>query len=71
MKGIKFFLILLFVGCAGVAVKPLDPFSPPPIERPCTIYEDNGITSGLIYDNVLNPCAAHNILILMKTYYQI
>lgn len=56
------------VACAGgpqVAVKPINPFEPPPPERPCTIYQDLQITSGLIFEKVANPCAAQNILIVV------
>ena len=63
--------LLFFVGCAGqqiVSVKPLNPFEPPAInpntgKSTCTIYEDMGITGGLIYEKILNPCAAQNILV--------
>ena len=65
------FIAMLFLGCAGtVAVKQLNPFEPPPVDEvtgkpTCTIYEDNQITTGLIYSKVRNPCAAQNILIFI------
>ncbi|MCK5139693.1 MAG: hypothetical protein KAQ85_07625 [Thermodesulfovibrionia bacterium] len=62
-------VVLVVVGCGTVGLKPMDPFSPPPLDSTgvptCSIYEDNDIASGLIYDNVRNPCAAQNILIFI------
>jgi hypothetical protein len=71
MKGLLILFLAVLVGCAGVvSVKPMNPFEPPAINEAtglpnCTIYEDNGITGGLIYSKVLNPCAAQNILIFI------
>ncbi len=71
------YLLILFIGffvlvsCTGtIVIKQMNPFEPPPINEAtglptCTIYEDNGITGGLIYTEVLNPCAAQNILVLI------
>jgi len=54
---------MLVCGCLGVGVKPINPFEPPTPEKPCTIYSDLGVTSGLIYTKIKNPCAAQNLLI--------
>ena len=59
---------LFLFACAGgpqIAVKPLNPFEPPPPERPCTIYENYQVNSGLIFEKIKNPCAAQNILIII------
>jgi len=69
MKTLILSIITLFIfACVGgpqIAIKPINPFEPPPLERPCTIYEDMQITSGLIYEKIKNPCAAQNILIVV------
>ncbi len=71
LVAILFISVFVLFSCTGVVgIKPMNPFEPPPINEvtglpACTIYEDNGITGGLIFSEVRNPCAAQNILIFI------
>lgn len=54
--------LLMGATCSQVQIRPPNPFVPPPADRPCTIYQDNAITTGIVFNAIKNPCDAQQLV---------